>query len=337
MNTSKLLVVLLLLSLSVSVAGETKPIVFKVATIAPDGTTWMTELKEAARKVRVDTEERVKFKYYPGGVMGDDQAVIRKMRAGQLQGGIVLTSVFAKRVPSVEVFTQPLHFESYAEVDLVRAAMDHIVRQDLEEAGYVCLGLSEIGFAYAMSKQPLTSVKDAQRLKVWAPKGDQLAANVLASFGVTPIPLSPIDVLTGLQTGLIDTITSPASSAIALQWHSQIKYVLDLPLLYLYGVYVVNKKQFDRLSELDRKVVRKNMGMAADNAGKQTRLDNTVSMEVILERGAKLLKPTEKEIAEWTATAMAAKKELLDIGQLNSDLYARLDEETERARQKLGK
>ena len=334
MNISRLLVVLLLLVATSSATGEA---IFKVATIAPDGTTWLRELRAAGKSVESDTQGRVKFKYYPGGVMGDDQAVIRKMRAGQLQGGILLTSVFAKRVPSVEVFTQTLHFKSYDEVDLVRDAMDPIIVRDLEVAGYICFGLSEIGFAYAMSKEPFTSIRDARKRKVWVPKGDQLAAGVLRSFGIAPKPLSPIDVLTGLQTGLIDTITSPASPAIALQWHSQIKYVLDLPLLYLYGVYVVNKKQFQRLSEADQANVRDHMGMAALNAGKQTREDNTVSMGVILRRGVQLLKPTEQEVAEWLAESSTAKEKLLNNGQMDSDLYARLDQETERVRQTLAK
>ena len=329
MTISRHAVVAIVLASATCACAET---VFKVATIAPDNTTWLNELRAAGKSVAQETEGRVKFKYYPGGVMGDDQAVIRKMRAGQLQGGIVLTSVFAKRAPAVQVFTLPLHFENYEEIDLVRSAMDQMVIEELEEVGYICFGLSEIGFAYAMSTAPIQTVEQIRKRKFWIPKGDQGSQNFLASFGITPKPLSPIDVLTGLQTGLIDTVASSPSAAIAMQWHGQVDYLLDVPLLYLYGVFVVNKRQFDRLSPEDQEIVRNHMGHAAANAGTTTRSDNTASLAVIESRGVKVLTPSEEEVQEWKAIAKAVKAELLESGKAAAELYARLERETERAR-----
>ena len=59
---------------------------FKVATLSPDGSFWMKTMREAGKEVAAATDNRVEFKWYPGGVMGDDKAVLRKMRVGQLQG-----------------------------------------------------------------------------------------------------------------------------------------------------------------------------------------------------------------------------------------------------------
>ncbi|MCU7941035.1 MAG: TRAP transporter substrate-binding protein DctP [gamma proteobacterium symbiont of Bathyaustriella thionipta] len=60
---------------------------FKIATLSPDGSDWMQKMRSGAKEIKQKTNGRVKFKFYPGGVMGDDQAVLRKIRIGQLHGG----------------------------------------------------------------------------------------------------------------------------------------------------------------------------------------------------------------------------------------------------------
>ena len=91
----------------------------------------------------------------------------------------------------------------------------------------------------------MQSIRDS---KVWIPEGDKLVQETFDTMQISPIPLPISDVFTGLQTGLIETITSTSTGAIAFQWHTKIRYLVDLPVLYVIGVLAVNKSAFDKIS-----------------------------------------------------------------------------------------
>ncbi len=86
MNLRTLLTLALLAAL-LPLAGATPAATLKIATVVPEGSAWMKEMRDAASEIEQRTEGRVKLKFYPGGVMGTEKAVLRKIRVGQLQGG----------------------------------------------------------------------------------------------------------------------------------------------------------------------------------------------------------------------------------------------------------
>ena len=63
------------------------PFIIKFATLAPDGSTWMNVIRELNKEIQEKSNNRLKFKIYPGGVSGDEKDVIRKIRIGQLHSG----------------------------------------------------------------------------------------------------------------------------------------------------------------------------------------------------------------------------------------------------------
>ena len=193
----------------------------KIATLAPDGSYWMTALRESAAEISKRTDGRVEMRFYPGGTMGDDQAVLRKMRIGQLHGGGMLSGTLAARVPDLEVYGLPLLFRSYDEVDHVRGAFDARLLAELESNGLVAFGFIETGFAYLMSVDPVDSLDDLRGRKAWFPEGDAVGQAILEAAGLSPVPLPLSDVLTGLQTGLIETVAGPPVGAVALQWFTK--------------------------------------------------------------------------------------------------------------------
>ncbi len=250
----------LFLLLGLLVNGVTQGATLKIATLSPEGSVWMTLLREGAQQIESETAERVKFRFYPGGVMGDDKAVLRKIRWGQLHGAVITAGGLVQNYNDIGLYNMPMAFRSLEEVDYVRQRMDPVLMDGLESKGFVSFGIAEVGFAYAMSKAALSSVDDVQAQKVWVPDNDPGSARALAAFEIAPIPLSIADVLGGLQTGLINSVAVPPVGAIILQWHTQLEHVLDLPLLYIYGLLIVNKRQFERLSVEDQEVVRRVMG-----------------------------------------------------------------------------
>ena len=183
--------------LASSVAAKT----LKIATVSPDGSSWMKTLRRAAGDLDAATNGRLTLRFYPGGTMGDDASVLKRMRVGQLHGGLVLTTAFANIYPDVQVYNLPMVFRNLEEVDSVRQAMDPVLMDGFRDHGFLALGLSEVGMAYPMGTRRARSVADARDLKVWAPQGDAAAVRMLRAFSITPIQMPIAEVLTGLSTG----------------------------------------------------------------------------------------------------------------------------------------
>jgi len=298
---------------------------FKIATLSPDGSTWMKKMREGAKEIESRTDKRVKFKFYPGGVMGQDKAVMRKMRVGQLQGGAFSNGTLAATYPGVQVYNLVMKFKSYEEVDYVRKKMDSLIIQGLEDNGIVALGLSEIGFAYLMSTNPIATVDDLRQQKTWIPENNIVATHALNAFSVNPIPLPLRDVLVALQTGMVNTVAGSPIGALTLQWHTKVKYVTDLPLAYIYGVMVLNKDDFDKIKPEDQAIVREVMGGISAEMDVLNRKDNQAALEAMLNQGITLIEPKPEAVAELKKLVVTANKNLIASGGLSEDLVKTMD------------
>ena len=298
---------------------------FKVATLSPDGSTWMKKMREGAKEIEQQTQGRVKFKFYPGGVMGQDKAVLRKMRVGQLQGGAFANGTLAATYPGVQVYNLVMKFRSYEEVDFVRKKMDATIIQGLEDNGLVALGLSEIGFAYLMSTHPIRDVDDLRKQKAWIPENNIVATSALEAFSVSPIPLPLRDVLVALQTGMVDTVAGSPIGALTLQWHTKIKYLTDLPLAYIYGVLVLNEKDFEKLKPEDQQIVRQVMGGISAQMDELNRKDNTAALQAMRDQGITFIEPKPEAVAELKRLVETANKNLIESGGVPPDLVQTLD------------
>ena len=153
---------LLLLLLSPSSQAATT---LKIATLAPDGTNWMKQMRAAAKQIKQQTEGRVKIRFYPGGVMGNDNSVLRKIRIGQLHGGALTGGGLSIIYKDAHLYTLPFQFRNLEEVDAVRQIMDPQILEGIKKQGYISFGLSEGGFAYLLSNSPVTSTRQFEAIK----------------------------------------------------------------------------------------------------------------------------------------------------------------------------
>jgi TRAP-type C4-dicarboxylate transport system substrate-binding protein len=298
---------------------------FKIATLSPDGSTWMNKMREGAKEIEKRTDKRVKFKFYPGGVMGQDKAVLRKMRVGQLQGGAFSNGTLAATYPGVQIYNLIMKFKSYDEVEYVRKKMDPLIIQGLEENGLVALGLSEIGFAYLMSTNPIATVEDMRKQKAWIPENNIVATEALNAFSVDPIPLPLRDVLVALQTGMVNTVAGSPIGALTLQWHTKIKYITDIPLAYIYGVMVLNKKDFDKIKPEDQAIVREVMGKISAEMDELNRKDNKAALDAMINQGIKLIEPEPEAVAELKKLVVKANTNLIKTGGVPEELVNTMD------------
>lgn len=317
---SKFLVGALLASLSWTANGVT----FKIATLSPDGSPWMKLLRGAGDEITERSESRVAFKFYPGGVMGDDKTVLRKIRLGQLHGAVLTAGGLTQTYTDIQLYNLPMVFTSLGELDYVRTHMDPLLLEGLEAKGYVAFGIAEVGFAYAMSKAAVETVKEARAQKVWTPSGDPGSARAVAAFGIKPISLSIADVYSGLQTGLINGVAVPPVGAIALQWHTQLDHVLDVPLLYVYGLLTVSERQFKKLSEADQLLVREVMGDVVRQVNARSRKDHERAITALKAQGLVWHRPDAQVIQEWQTYAEQAIVKLVDEGFVSRPMYESL-------------
>ena len=304
-----------------TLANGAVAIELKLATVAPEGSGWMQEMRAGAAQIDERTEGRVQFKFYPGGIMGNDAQVLRKMRVGQLHGGAFAVVGLAERYAAITLYSVPLMMRSLEEIDHVRARLDPKLQAGLEQAGFVSFGFVEGGFAHMMANEPIRGVEDMRRRKVWIPEGDQVSFVAMEALGLSPVSLPITDVLTGLQTGLLDIVAASPVVTLVLQWHTKIKYVTDLPVAYSMGIFALDARAFAGLSPEDQQVVREVMTEVVRRLDRQARTDNERAREVMEAMGIEFVQVDPADVSGWRSTIADAYPRLRRRDEIDAQFF----------------
>jgi TRAP-type C4-dicarboxylate transport system substrate-binding protein len=310
-----------LLSFSLAM-GEEKNILIKMATLAPKGSSWMKTFEILNNEVMKKTENKVQFKIYPDGVLGDETDMLRKMQMGQIQGAALSSGGLSVIFKEIDVLQIPFLFQTYEEVDSVLMKMDAYFKKGFENNGYIFLGWSEAGFVYLMSNSPVSSVSDLKKVKVWIWEESPMSQAIFNEAGVSAIPLSVPDVLVGLQTRMVDVVYTPPTLAISLQWFTRIKYMTDVPLVYLSGGIVVSKETFKRIPSAFQNILIESSQRHLDELKKVTRNENREAIKVMMNNGVKIVTPSQEQIEEFKKLSNKA------IGHISGQTFSKnvLDE-----------
>ena len=297
----------------------------KIATSVPAGTSFVEQLKKAGRTIAERTDGRVELKLFPGGVMGNDQAVLRKIRIGQLHGAVITANGLSRIHPATQVYSLPFVFRNRAEVAYVRERIDPVIRERVRSEGFVVTGISEGGFTYLFSKDPIAGVDDLAEAKVWVPQGDEITARMFERTGSQPVSLPISDVYTSLQTGLIDTVAINPAGAIALQWHTGVTHYTDAPLLFVVGMMVVDERAFEGLDPADRETVRAVLERTFERLDEITAEDNREALEALEARGIEAVEPRlPPNERRWEEIARETLQSLEEEGRFNPALLERV-------------
>ncbi|TKB24247.1 TRAP transporter substrate-binding protein DctP [Desulfopila sp. IMCC35006] len=293
---------------------------FKIATLAPAGSVWIEQFDNFAKEVAEKTGGEVSFRMYPGGVMGDDQSMYRKMRVGQLHGGGFTMTGISAFVPDFRVLSIPFLFDSYAEVDYVKEGLTPTFKERFREKGLEYIAMTEVGFIYAMSTQPIATFAILKNSKNWSPAGDPVSEAYLSTLGISPVQLSIPDVLTSLQSGLVETVYNSFYGSIVLQWFTKARYIADIPYGYAYGVFALDGKSFARLPATHRKAIEAAARNHFPVLLQKTRESNSDSRQVLEKRGCEFLK-VDQETSQILREKTGDTVKLLVPDSLSKDIY----------------
>jgi TRAP-type transport system periplasmic protein len=302
----------LMLSLLVSTGANAQDYEISVATVAPEGSLWMKEMHKLDDKLREKTDGHVSFKFYAGGVAGDDKTVLEKIKGGQFVGAGLTGVGLGEIYPGIRVMEIPFTFRTYEEVDYVMRKLSKYFKKKFEAKGFKVLGWVDQGFVYIMSTHKIASKEDMKKSKPWVWDVDPLATAAFASFGINPIPLSIENVATSLDTGMIDTFYISPVAAIALQWYRKAKYMVNFPVVDGAGAIVISKDFFDKLPPEYQVILETLCSKYLRSLSAKTRKANDKAILTLQKKGLGIVNPTPADIKEFEAVGVKASDSMAD-------------------------
>jgi len=288
----------------------------KVATVAPEGSSWMRQFREFEKNIDILTNHQLKFRIYANGVQGGEKDVLRKMRLGQIDVGTFTGVGLGEIVPEVRIFDLPFLFRNSAEVDYVCNALLDEFQAKFMEKGFYLAGWAEVGFVYLFTNSPVTRLSDFKSVKMWLWKGDPLAKATFDEMHIAAIPLDITDVHTSLQTGLIDGVYISPYAGLALQWHTKTKYMLNYPLTNSIGAILITSRKLNSMPADLQKILIEKTKENTRQIVLAGRRDNLESIQVLQENGMLLTNLRSDAEQEFIAAGVRTQNKL--AGELYS-------------------
>ncbi|MCJ7833120.1 MAG: TRAP transporter substrate-binding protein DctP, partial [Deltaproteobacteria bacterium] len=273
-------------------------------TLAPEGSSWVKAFRDINRELAQKTGNQVAIRIFPGGVLGDEEDMLRKIKVGQIQGGFFTGGGLGLIFKDIKILVIPSLFENYKEVDALMNKMSGYFEKGILDNGFKIMGWGESGFIYLFSKNPIKNAADLRKGKVWIWEDTAIGRAVFKELGVNGIPLGIPDVLVSLQTGMIDTVYASPAAAISMQWFTRVSYMTDVPLSYSVGASVLHRSAFEKIPPALRgtveEIFRHHLALLKENVRKE----DQKAITVLAKQGIKLVSPNAKEVKEMQALSM---------------------------------
>ena len=279
--------------------------VVKVATLVPDGSVWDLILEEQAEAWEQGTDGRLDVRLYPGGVAGDDPAIVRKLRIGQFQAAALTFQGLMEIDEGFRVFALPVFYRSQDEFLQVVEALEPVMRNRLADKGFVLLNWGYAGWARFYSKRPIRAPDDLRSQKLFLWGGDEQSMRIYRSHGLQPVGVAGTDVTLALQTGMIECIGTPPLVALTLQYFRQAPYQLDQPIAPLLGATIMAKRLWDSLSPGDQRTILEASAVAERRYLEEVPGQETRAITEMEDRGLIRTTIAPGTSEEWDALASA--------------------------------
>jgi TRAP-type C4-dicarboxylate transport system substrate-binding protein len=304
--------------------------IVKLATLVPEGSVWDKSMRDMGAQWAASTQNRVSLRVYPGGVAGDEPDLVRKMRIGQLQAAAVTTAGLANIDPAFNVFNIPMFFTSYPELYATLDKLTPVLKQRLEAKGFVLLAWGHGGWVFFFTKQPVNSVEGLRRTKMFVWAGDDQMVALWKQFGFQPVPLAATDIMTGLQTGMIDSYATTPLLGLSLQWYRQTPNLVGVGLAPLVGGLVITKSAWAKIAPGDQVRILAACQKLEQRLEVEVPRQDTTAVAEMQKRGLKLNVISGANAAQFRATAeqfaggmkgIRVPPEILDLARRERDAF----------------
>jgi TRAP-type C4-dicarboxylate transport system substrate-binding protein/serine/threonine protein kinase len=293
-----------------AVVGES--IQLRLATLAPEGSNWMTLFEKAAADIKEKTTGRVILRYFPGGSQGDELEYVSKIDAGRLEGAALTSIGLAQIDASIRVLEMPMMFQSEDEVDYVADKMWPYFQQKFERQGFILGDRGEVGWMYLLSQQEVRTLADLRRQRIWQWKGDELVGAMFEKLTLNGVLLSVPEVDSSLSSGRITAVYGSPTGAVALQWFTKIKFMTSMPISFAIGATVISQTSWKKLSAVDQRIVGEISKRYAKSLRDVVRKGNRDATKVMRQRGVVIVQTPDATIDEFTKQAEAMQQGLVD-------------------------
>ncbi len=280
-----------------------QPVVINLGTLAPQGSFWHQVFLDMGEQWRNTSQGRVKLRIYPGGVQGDEPDMLKRLRVGQLQSAALSHAGLGEIEPAFRCLQTPMMFQSYEELDYVHQRIAPRLEKLMEARGFIVLNWGEVGWVHFFTNIRTTRLSDLRKAKlfVWAGDNDEIALWKEARFNV--VPLDATSILTGLQTGLIDTFDTAPLAALSNQWFGLTRYMIDVRWAMLTGATIVSRSTWNKISEAEQRDMIKAAQVAGDRMRNEIRKSGDEAVAAMQKRGLTVLQADAAALADWNGLA----------------------------------
>jgi TRAP-type C4-dicarboxylate transport system substrate-binding protein len=268
----------------------------KVGVLAPEGTTWANNMKKMGKEIKKETDGAVSFKFYFGGSQGDEVDVLRKIRINQLQGGIFTGKTLGEIQGDIRVVEIPFMFgdDNKKAWDSVEKLTPYFNKK-LKEKKFKNLGFFELGMVYFVSQKNTPNLSSLKGVKIWSWDGDRIVSSMIESMSLVSVPLALPDVLSSLSTGIIEAAYAPPMGMVALQWNTKIKYLVDFPIAYSVGAFLISDKAWKKITPKNKAIIEKFSKIYMEKVNEGNRKDNRDALASIKASGVEFIKFPEAD------------------------------------------
>ena len=291
---------LLAAGFSLSLApAQKKPIVIKLATLAPLGSPWYDVLLDVVQEWEKITNGQVKVKIYPGGVAGDERDLIVKLRLDHLQAAAMTATGISEIDKGIWALSLPLMLEEYNQLDWLRDQIDEELTRRIEAGGFIILAWVDVGWVYWFSREPVRLPADLQKQRIFTWSTGPNVEGLWKSSGFHSVSIAATDVLPALQTGLIDALGTSPLTAATFQWFGLAKNMNPIKWSIMTGAILITKKAWERIPAELRPAMREVARKHQERIQNEIRHLDDEAIRVMQEHGLQVVSITEDDRRQW--------------------------------------
>lgn len=299
------ILLILLVVLAAGAPAEAQRGRIKMATLVPQGSSWHTILQEMAAAWQEASGGKITVRLYPGGVAGDDGDVVRKMRLGTLDAGVLAIGGFSDIDRSIYALCLPMMYDSYQELDAVTEKLEPELERVYADKGFVVLALTDAGWIHFFATSPVRTPDDLKKLKMFSWAGDDQGVELYKAAGFNPVPLPSTEISTALQTGLVNAVPTTSRAAVLLQWYRHAPYMTDMRWAPLVGGVVLSRAAWNKVPENLRPAFREAAREAAAKLSASSRSGEADDIAAMKAHGLTVVHVDDAALAQWRRAAEA--------------------------------